>query len=216
MKNNSKFRSGISSSIVLAMIAYHALIFGLFILSYFLYDKKMIYGIASMLIIADVVFLLPLIFNTYYTLEEHTLFIHQWPFLRVRIKYSEIFEIDNDPAEKPKYIKSAALSSNKIMVGYYVYSEDKKTKTKKYIEISPAEADLFLIKMGGKFKSARDLAAKLEEEHKQKNAEHHRKKAIADKIRKEKEEQNKPVDVVVKAVKKGEVKTSLEDENTEE
>ena len=76
--------------------------------------------------------------------------------------------------------------------------------------------DLFLIKMGGHFKRAREIAAKLEEEHKQRNEEHFRKKALADKARQEKEEQNKPVDVVVKAVKKGEVKTSVEDENTEE
>ena len=67
------------------------------------------------------------------------------------------------------------------------FAETKKeVKTKNYVEISPKDVDLFMIKMGGKFKMARDLAKKLEEEHQQKNAEHLRKKSIADKIRKEK------------------------------
>ena len=84
-------------------------------------------------------------------------------------------------------------------------------KEKRYVEISPVDADLFLIKMGGHFKRARDIAAKLEEEHKQRNEEHFRKKAIADKIREEKEEANKPVDVVVKPVKKNKAKVKVED-----
>jgi methionyl-tRNA formyltransferase len=65
--------------------------------------------------------------------------------------------------------------------------------------------------MGGHFKRARDIAAKLEEEHKLKNAEHFNKKAIADKAREEKEEANKPVDVVIKPVKKNKAKVKIED-----
>ena len=87
----------------------------------------------------------------------------------------------------------------------------KEVKTKNYVEISPKDVDLFMIKMGGKFKMARDLAKKLEEEHQQKNAEHLRKKSIADKIRKEKEEENKPVDVVVTPVKKNKAKVKIEE-----
>ena len=50
-----------------------------------------------------------------------------------------------------------------------------------------------------------------EEEHKQRNEEHFRKKAIADKAREEKEEANKPVDVVVKPVKKNKAKVKIEE-----
>ena len=87
----------------------------------------------------------------------------------------------------------------------------KEVKTKNYIEISPKDVDLFMIKMGGKFKMARDLAAKLEEEHNKKNAEHLRKKSIADEIRKEKEAENKPVDIVVSSVKKNNAKVKIEE-----
>ena len=175
------------------------------------------------MLVVDAVFFLPLMFNTYYALEEKTLFIYQWPFLRKRIRYCDIFEINDKPGDDIKNIKNVALSKKTMLIGYYFYSEDKKTKEKnkekKYIEISPRDMDLFLIKMGGKFKNARDLAAKLEEEHKQRNAEHYRKKAIADKRRQEEEEKNKPQDVVIKPKKKTErikVKASEENEKTAE
>ncbi len=212
----TKFKSKISPAIYVALVIYHLLIVGIFVSSYFLYYKGLTNSLGAFLIVVDVVFLLPLIFKTYYVLEDKTLFIHQWPFIRIRIGYGNIFEIDNKPVEKNKKVKRATLSNEKLVIGYYKYSAEDKTKEERYVEISPAEMDLFLIKMGGHFKRAREIAAKLEEEHKQRNEEHFRKKALADKARQEKEEQNKPVDVVVKAVKKGEVKTSVEDENTEE
>ena len=102
-------------------------------------------------------------------------------------------------------------AKEKIIIGYYKYINDGKDKEKRDVEISPADLDLFLIKMGGHFKRARDIAAKLEEEHKIKNAEHFKKKAIADKAREEKEEANKPVDVVVKPLKKNKAKVKVEE-----
>ena len=116
-------------------------------------------------------FLLPLVFNTYYTLEDKAIFIHQWPFIRIRIGFGNIFEIDNKPVEKNKNTKHATLSNEKLVIGYYHYSSDNGKKEKRYVEISPIDADLFLIKMGGHFKRARDIATKLEEEHKQRNEE---------------------------------------------
>ncbi len=207
---NKKFRSAVGKSIKIAVVLYHLLLIGIFILSFFLWKKDAIFkSTVGLLIFMDIFFLLPVIFNTYYTLEEETLFIYQWPFVRKRIKFSNIFTIDVENAETNEKPKTFAMSNQKILIGYYVFSEDKKEKEKKYIEISPREMDLFLIKMGGKFKRARDLAAKLEEEHKQKNAEHHRKKEIADKARQEKAEANKPTDVVVKSIKKGEGKAKV-------
>lgn len=211
MKKDNKFKSGISVLLFIFLIVYQLLTIGTFMLSYFLYYKAVTNGLGTILLIIDFVFLLPMVFNTYYTLEDDSLFIYQWPFVRERIPYSNIFKIDTDPVEKKHNIKSATLSSIKIVIGYYKYSEENRKKEKKYIEISPGEMDLFLIKMGGHFKRARDLAAKLEEEHKQKNAEHYRKKEIADKKRQEKEEANKPVDIVVKPVKKNKAKVKIEE-----
>lgn len=209
-----KFRSGISPLIYLMLIIYHISIVVLFFLPIFLYvDVTTRLGV--ILLIINVVYLYPLIFNTYYTLEEDELFIYQWPLIRKKIKYANIFEITDTLPEGIKKVKRVAFSTPKFFIGYYSYETDKdtkkETKMKNYIEISPKDVDLFMIKMGGKFKMARDLAAKLEEEHNQKNAEHLRKKSIADKIRKEKEEENKPVDVVVSPVKKNKAKVKIEE-----
>ena len=209
-----KFRSGISPLIYLVLVIYHISIVVLFFLPIFLY-LDVTSRIGVFLLVINALFLYPLIFNTYYTLEENELFVYQWPFIRMKIKYANIFEITDELPEGIKKVKKASLSVPKFYIGYYSYELDKDTKkdvkTKNYIEISPKDIDLFMIKMGGKFKMARDLAAKLEEEHKQKNAEHQRKKLIADKIKKEKEEENKPVDVVVTPVKKNKAKVKVEE-----
>ncbi len=209
-----KFKSGVSPLIYLMLIIYHISIIVLFFLPIILYaDVTSRLGI--LLLVINVIYLYPLIFNTYYTLEEDHLFIYQWPLIRKKIKYANIFEITDTLPEGIKKVKRVAFSTPKFFVGYYSYEMDKDTKkevkTKNYIEISPKDVDLFMIKMGGKFKMARDLAAKLEEEHKQKNADHLRKKSIADKIRKEKEEENKPIDVVVSPVKKNKAKVKVEE-----
>lgn len=209
-----KFKSGVSPLIYLALIIYHFSIIVLFFLPIFLYaDVTTRLGVS--LLIINVVYLYPLIFNTYYTLEENELFIYQWPFIRKKIKYANIFEITDTLPEGIKKVKRVSLSTPKFFIGYYSYGMDKDTKkevkTKNYIEISPKDVDLFMIKMGGKFKMARDLAAKLEEEHNKKNAEHLRKKSIADEIRKEKEAENKPVDIVVSSVKKNNAKVKIEE-----
>lgn len=209
-----KFKSGISPAIFLMLIIYHISIIVLFFLPIFLYvDVTTRLGV--ILLVVNVVYLYPLIFNTYYSLDKDELFIYQWPLLRKKIRYCDIFEITDALPEGIKKVKRVAFSTPKFFIGYYSYEIDKDTKkevkTKNYIEISPKDMDLFMIKMGGKFKMARDLAAKLEEEHKQKNVEHLRKKSIADKIRKEKEEENKPVDVVVTPVKKNKAKVKIEE-----
>lgn len=209
-----KFKSGISPAIYLMLIVYHISILALFILPIFLY-VDVTSGVGVFLLVINVIFLYPLIFNTYYTLEDDYLFVYQWPLTRIKIKYANIFEITDVLPDGVKKVKKVSFSTPKFLVGYYSYETDKttkkETKVKKYIEISPKDIDLFMIKMGGKFKMARDLAAKLEEEHKQKNAEHYRKKSIADKKRKEVEEANKPVDVVVSPVKKNKAKVKIEE-----
>ncbi len=209
-----KFKSGVSPVIYLMLIIYHISIVALFFLPIILY-ADVTSKFAIMLLVMNVIFLYPLIFNTYYTLNEDDLFIYQWPFIRKKVHYADIFEITDALPEGIKKVKKVSLSSPKFYIGYYTREMDKETKkevrVKTYIEISPKDVDLFLIKIGGKFKMARDLAAKLEEEHQQRNAEHQRKKSIADKVRKQKEEENKPVDIVVKPVKKNKAKVQVEE-----
>lgn len=206
-----KFKSKISTALYVAMAIYNFLIIGIFMMSYFLYYDGITNTLGTILLVIDVIFLLPLVFRTYYVLEDDSLFVYQWPFIRTRIEYGKIFEIDNKPVAKKEKIQRASLAKEKIIIGYYKYLNEGKDKEKRYVEISPADLDLFLIKMGGHFKRARDIAAKLEEEHKLKNEEHFKKKAIADKARAEKEEANKPVDVVVKPVKKNKARIKVEE-----
>lgn len=207
MKLSNKFRGGVGTALIAATVIYTLLSIGMFILSYFLYFKIITNTVGTVMLIIEAVWLLPLLLNTYYSLEEEHLFIHQWPAIRKKISYADIFMITDEPEEGVKRIKSVSLrKAPKIYIGYYDYVYNKETKkkdrVKRWIDISPAEMDLFLIKMGGKFKRARDLAAKLEEEHKKQNAEHYRKKAIADKKRAEKALENKPEDVKIAPKKK--------------
>lgn len=213
MKLN-KFKSGISPLIHIFMLIYHISIMVLFFLPLILY-KDITTRLAIMLLIFNVLFLYPVVYNTYYSLEEKELFIFQWPFTKLKIRYCDIFEITDALPEGIKKVKKLSLSKPKFYVGYYVNKFNKETKKeeriKAYVEISPKDIDMFMIKMGGHFKIARDLAAKLEEEHQQKDAEHQRKKKIADKKREELEEANKPVDVVVSPVKKNKAKVKVEE-----
>lgn len=214
--NNSNFKSAVGASAIALLVVMNLVIVGLFVLSYFLYIKTFTNGTGVFLLIVEAAFLLPLIFNTKYSLQEDHLFIFQWPFIRKKIRYCDIFEITDSPEDAKKAQKASISKQNKIYIGYFFYKEDKKTKEKekikKYIELSPKDRDLFLIKMGGKFKRARDLAAKLEEEHKKQHAEHYRKKAEADKKREEIETANKPVDVVIEPKKKTDAKSEASDE----
>lgn len=201
MKTSQKFKSGISIWIMIFFVIYHIMIAGLFILPYFLY-KDVTSGLGVMFLIFDLLLLIPLLFNTYYSLEEKEIFIFQWPFVRKKVKYCDIFEISDELPKDRKNIKKVNLSKRIVVIGYYKYDQEGKNRVKKYLVISPKDMDLFLIKMGGKFTRARELAKKLEEDLKAKNVEHYRKKSIADKAKKEKEEANKPVDVVVAPKKK--------------
>ena len=215
-----KFRCYITPLIFIVLFIYHLLIAAAFILPHFLW-KDITSGIGVLLIIIDIVYLLPLIFNTYYVIEDKYLFIRQWPLTKKKIRYTDIFIVDNDMPEGAKAKSSYHMGGKSIIIGYYTYDAEEKAKkkkvkikkkdddkakeeeinpekrTKNYVAINPSDTDLFLIKLGSKFTTARALAKKLEEERKEKNAEHYRKKSLADRKRKEKEEAAKPVNVEI-------------------
>ncbi|MCR4593778.1 MAG: hypothetical protein K5761_01840 [Clostridiales bacterium] len=238
-----KFRCYISPAIIIALFIYHALIAVAFILPHFLW-KDITTRVGIFLIVIDVIYLLPLIFNTYYVIDDKYLFIRQWPFTKKKIRYTDIFIIDNDMPEGAKAKSSYHMGGKSIIIGYYTYdaeenekkksnkfkkkkSKDKEKekkkeeeinpekRTKNYVAINPSDTDLFLIKLGGKFSTAKALAKKLEEERKEKNAEHYRKKSLADRKRKEKEEAAKPVDVVIDAKLKTDTDIEVDTETQE-
>lgn len=206
MKTDNKFKSSVSPAAIFAMVLYNLIILGLFILSYFLYTTKLTNGTAVFLLIIEAVFLFPLIFYTYYSLNEDELFIFQWPFTRKKIRYADIFEITDEIGAEIKRYGKVSVGKGTIFIGYYSHKKNKKTGVNERIEnhimISPKDKDLFLIKMGGKFKRARDIAKQLEEEHNKQFEEHYRKKALADKLKEENEKANIPEDIVIESVLK--------------
>lgn len=209
MNKNNKFRSGLNKYIYIALAVYHIMIIIPFIINRFLW-RDVTSWYSYMLLAIDVLYLLPLIFNTYYSLEDTYLFVFQWPFTRLKIYYNDIFIIDNDfpkDADK-KYKKKYGFSKKFIVIGYFGEIIDKKEKkvkkVKMYAAISPADYNAFMIRIGGKFSSAKKVAAKLEETLKTNEEEHKKKKALVAKERLKKAEENKPIDVIVPS---GTVKT---------
>lgn len=216
MNKKIKFRSGLNKWIFVALAFYHLMIILLFVLKNFLWkDVTSWYGYT--LLVLDVFFLLPLIFNTYYSLEDTYLFVFQWPFSRIKIYYNDIFVIDNDFPENlnKKSRKKYGFSKKQIVIGYYVESLDRKEKkpkkVKKYVAITPADYDAFMIRIGGNFSSAKKVAAKLEETLQINDEKHKKKKEEVAKQRRSKAEKNKPVDVIVQSKKKTDL-TSAADE----
>lgn len=213
---NNKFKSGLNKYIFIALAVYHIMIIVPFILKSFLW-RDVVSWYAYMLLAIDVFFLLPLIFNTYYSLEDTYLFVFQWPFNRLKIYYNDIFIIDNEfPKDAPKKYKNKYGFANRIIViGYYAEVVDKKEKkmkkVKKYAAISPADYDAFMIRIGGKFSSAKKVASKLEETLKVNEEEHKKKKAAVATERRKKAEEKKAVDIVISSKKKTDF-TSTENE----
>lgn len=225
MDKNNKFRSGLNKYIYLALAVYHIMILIPFIINRFLW-KDVTSWYSYMLLAIDVLYLLPLVFNTYYSLEDGYLFVFQWPFTRLKIYYNDIFIIDNEfpkDAEK-KYKKKYGFSKDIIVIGYYGEILDKKEKkvkkVKMYAAISPADYNAFMIRIGGKFSTAKKVAEKLEETLKINEEEHKKKKALVAKERKQKADENKPIDVVISSKKKTDFNSDTADtekpENTTE
>ena len=225
MDKNNKFRSGLNKYIFLSLAVYHIIIIVPFIINRFLW-RDVTSWYAYLLLAIDVLYLLPLIFNTYYSLEDTYLFVFQWPFTRLKIYYNDIFIIDNDfPKDADKKSKKKyGFSKKLVVVGYYAEVLDKKEKkvkkVKRYAAISPADYNAFMIRIGGKFSSAKKVAEKLEETLKTNEEEHKKKKAKVAKERKQKADENKPIDVVISSKKKTDFNSDTADtekpENTTE
>lgn len=207
MNKNNKFRSGLNKYIFAALAVYHIMIIIPFIINRFLW-RDIVSWYAYVLLAIDVLFLLPLIFNTYYSLEDTYLFVFQWPFTRLKIYYNDIFVIDSEFPEDAdkKYKNKYGFTNQTIVIGYYAEVPDRKTKkikkVKKYAAITPADYNAFMIRIGGKFSSAKKVAAKLEETLKVNEEEHKRKKDAVAKERRKKADENKAVDVVIAPKKK--------------
>lgn len=225
-----KYKSGLSKSVYLSLLIYHVMIILPFILVNFL-KRDTITWIGFVLLIIDVFYLLPLLFNTYYSPEETYLFVSQWPLTRLKIYYNDIFIIDTSvpsDADKKK-VRRYGFLKNSVVIGYYGEDVDRKEKkvkkVKKYVVISPADYESFMITMGGNFSSAKKVAEKLEKTLKE-NEEKSKKKIIetvvpmvkTDKLKKKNDNLSSKENevIVVKSAKTGKVKIIDKDDSIEE
>jgi len=207
-----KFKSGVSKILVAVVVIYHiiiALLFSTKIFSMSYFGVK----IAAAMCAVDVLFVLPTLFMTYYEFKPDYLYIHDYPLRAYKIKYSEIFTVeDGDFETKDKSI--VALSLDRIAIGYSRLN-NKNEEEKRYVFISPKDMSLFLIRLSARLKQCENEAQEAAKELSEKQKEHNRKKEIADRKREEERKANAPEIIKVKGVKKGGFKVEEAEEKKE-
>ncbi len=198
-----KFKSGVNKLLVAAVVIYHIIIALLFSTKYFSMSNFGV-NVAIIMCVVDVILILPMLFMTYYEFKTDYLYIHDYPFRAYKIKYSDIFTVeDGDFETKDKSI--VALSLDRIAIGY-TRINSKNEEEKRYIFISPKDMSLFLIRLSARLKQCENEATERAKELSEKQIEHNRKKEIADRKREEERKANAPEIIKVKGAKKGSFK----------
>lgn len=195
-----KFKSGVNKILVAVVVIYHIIIALLFSTKIFSMSS---FGVnaAIVMCVVDVLFILPMLFMTYYEFKPEYLYIHDYPFRAYKIKYSDIFTVeDGDFETKDKSI--VALSLDRVAIGYKK-TNNKNEEEKRYIFISPKDMSLFLIRLSARLKQCENEAQEAAKELSERQKEHNRKKELADRKREEEKKANAPEIIKVKGVKKG-------------
>lgn len=198
-----KFKSGINKLLIAAVVIYHIIIALLFSTKIFSMSDFGV-NIAIIMCVVDVILILPMLFMTYYEFKTDYLYIHDYPFRAYKIKYSDIFTVeDGDFETKDKSI--VALSLDRVVIGYTKIN-NKNEEEKRYVFISPKDMSLFLIRLSARLKQCENEATERAKELSEKQIEHNRKKEIADRKREEEKKANAPEIIKVKGIKKGSFK----------
>lgn len=195
-----KFKSGINKLLIAVVAIYHIIIALLFSTKIFSMSDFGV-NVAIVMCVVDVILILPMLFMTYYEFKTDYLYIHDYPFRAYKIKYSDIFTVeDGDFETKDKSI--VALSLDRIAIGYTKINS-KNEEEKRYVFISPKDMSLFLIRLSARLKQCENEATERAKELSEKQIEHNRKKEIADRKREEEKKANAPEIIRFKGVKKG-------------
>lgn len=194
-----KFKSGINKLLIPFVAIYNVVVILLFSTKFFM---ESMFGVKAGIafLVIDLVLVIPMLFLTSYEFKEDYLYIREYPIRTYKIKYSDIFNVeDGDFETRDK--KIVALSLDRVAIGYN--KKNKKDETeKKYIFISPADMSLFLIRLSGKLQKYETDIEEKAKEITAKQAEHLKKKAVADENRKEAEKEKEPEIIRVSGVKK--------------
>lgn len=194
-----KFKSGVNKILIAFIVALNVVMLLLFSTKIFtttLIGVKMGFFILAV----DLVFILPMLFFTYYQFKDDYLYIHDYPFRAYKIKYEDIFNVeDGDFEAKNKRI--VALSLDRIAIGYKKVNS-KNEEEDWYIYISPADMNLFLIRLSGRIEGNKEAFEEKAKELSEKQLEHEKKKKQAEEKKKQLEEAEKPEIIKVSGVKK--------------
>lgn len=141
-------------------------------------------------LIVDALYLFPNIFYTRYTFEEQYLVIREWPFKFTRVFYEDVVGFDD--ADKTDKVKNAAMSFSTVSIGYYDDDD-----VKRYIEVSPADYEMFLLVLSSRVKNFSD-AEKLRVERiaRAKDEKHKRRQKYLERIDEEKKLEQERIRVI--------------------
>ena len=89
-----KFKSGINKLLIAVVVIYHIIIALLFSTKIFSMSNFGV-NIAIIMCVVDVILILPMLFMTYYEFKTDYLYIHDYPFRAYKIKYSDIFTVED-------------------------------------------------------------------------------------------------------------------------
>lgn len=194
-----KFKSGVNKILIAFIVVLNVVMLLLFSTKIFtttLIGVKMGFFILAF----DLVFILPMLFFTYYQFKDDYLYIHDYPFRAYKIKYEDIFNVeDGDFETRNKRI--VALSLDRIAIGYKKVNS-KNEEEDWYIYISPADMNLFLIRLSGRIEGNKEAFEEKAKELSEKQLEHEKKKKQAEEKKKQLEEAEKPEVIKVSGVKK--------------
>ncbi len=194
-----KFKSGVNKILIAFIVALNVVMLLLFSTKIFtttLLGVKMGFFILAV----DFVFILPMLFFTYYQFRDDYLYIHDYPFRAYKIKYKDIFNVeDGDFETRNKRI--VALSLDRIAIGYKKINS-KNEEEEWYIYISPADMNLFLIRLSGRIEGNKEAFEEKAKQLSEKQIEHEKKKKQAEEKKKKLEEEQKPEVIKVSGVKK--------------
>lgn len=194
-----KFKSGVNKILIAFIVALNVVMLLLF--STKIFTTTLIGVQMGFFILAvDFIFILPMLFFTYYQFKDDYLYIHDYPFRAYKIKYEDIFNVeDGDFETRNKRI--VALSLDRIAIGYKKINS-KNEEEEWYIYISPADMNLFLIRLSGRIEGNKEAFEEKAKELTEKQLEHEKKKKQAEEKKKQLEEAEKPEVIKVSGVKK--------------
>lgn len=209
-----KFKSGVSRLLTAAIIIYSIVVVLLLSATYFI-DSYITLKTGLAMLAFELIFIIPMPFQTYYVFKEDYLLVHDYPLRKIEINYDNIFNVE-DGDFKTKKKDMVALSRNRVALGYTKKNVVSGEEEERYVYVSPKDMSLFLIRLSAKLQKSK---ANLEEKAKEvslKQKEHEIKKKIAEEKRKKAQKENEPEIIKAKGTKFGVIKTEKVENTADE